>query len=469
MMTLLPALVYAIFWISLFLIFRRTQRRWYAPRSFLPDLHEHERSPELPSGWVNWLGTFLKIEDNHVLHHSSLDGYLFLRFLRVLAATCLTGCVITWPILLPLHATGGNNNTELDILSFSNVKNPNRYYANVIVACVYFSKFSGLSCRAALLTMIAFVFYVVVRESLYYANLRQAYLNSPAYASRMSSRTVLFMSVPEAYKNEKKLRNVFGDSIRRIWVTSDCSKLQKMVNERDRLAEKLETAETKLIRRANKIRNQGIEKGEFNIDTCLDCESSNPAWSHKVQRPTHRLKLFGEKVDSIHWYRAELAKKIEEVSNLQTKHQNGEAKQLGTIFVEFNSQTDAQVALQTLSHHQPFHMTPRFIGVSPREVVWSALNLSWWQRIVRRFAVQGLLTALVIFWSFPAAIVGAISNITYICDLIPFLKFILDLPEVIKGAIEGLLPAAALAALMSLVPIICRSMLSQLTFYLRIC
>jgi hypothetical protein len=141
-MTLLPALVYAAFWISLFLIFRRTQRRWYAPRSYLPDIHEHQRSPELPSGWVNWLGTFLRIEDNHVLHHSSLDGYLFLRFLRVLAATCLTGCVITWPILLPLHATGGNGNTELDKLSFSNVKNPSRYYANVIVACVYFSEFS---------------------------------------------------------------------------------------------------------------------------------------------------------------------------------------------------------------------------------------------------------------------------------------------------------------------------------------
>lgn len=150
MMTLLPALVYAIFWVSLFLIFRRTQRRWYAPRSYLPDIHEHQRSPELPSGWVNWLGTFLKIEDNHVLHHSSLDGYLFLRFLRVLAATCLTGCVITWPILLPLHATGGNGNTELDILSFSNVKNPSRYYANAIVACVYFSQLSVSSLATQL-------------------------------------------------------------------------------------------------------------------------------------------------------------------------------------------------------------------------------------------------------------------------------------------------------------------------------
>lgn len=305
----------------------------------------------------------------------------------------------------------------------------------------------------------AFVFYIVVRESLYYAHLRQAYLNSPAYASRISSRTVLFMSVPDDYKNEKKLRQVFGDCIRRIWITSDCKELDKLVDERDKLAFNLETAETNLIRRANKARLKALRTGECSSDTCLDCESSNPAGSHTVKRPTHRLKfIVGKKVDSIHWYRSELVRVTEEVEALQRMHQNGEAKQLSAMFIEFNSQSDAQISLQTLAHHRPFHMAPRFIGISPREVVWEALNLSWWQRIVRRFAVQGALGALVIFWSFPAAIVGTISNITYLSSMIPFLGFIRHLPDLIKGAIEGLLPSAALVALMSLVPIICRSM-----------
>lgn len=302
------------------------------------------------------------------------------------------------------------------------------------------------------------MFYVITRESLYYANLRQAYLNSPAYATRISSRTVLFMSVPDAYKNEIKLRQVFGDTITRIWITSDCKKLAKLVDERDKLAFKLETAETKLIRRSNKVRQKAMKNGEFASDTCLDCESSNPAWSHKVKRPTHRLRfLFGQKVDSIRWYRQQLVKATKEVEVLQRKHQDGDAKKLSAMFVEFGSQSDAQIALQTLSHHQPFHMTPRFIGVAPRDVVWSALNLSWWQRIIRKFAVQGGLAAMVIFWSFPAALVGTISNITYLSKIIPPLKFILELPDFIKGAIEGLLPSAALVALMSLVPIICRS------------
>lgn len=270
------------------------------------------------------------------------------------------------------------------------------------------------------------------------------------------------MNVPPEYRNEKKLRNIFGNAIQQVWITSNCKELAKLVDERDKYAYKLEAAETKLIRRANKARMQAIKKGEFSSETCLDCESSNPAWSQKVQRPTHKLKIFfGKKVDTIHYYREELARVTEEVLSLQRKHQEGDAKQLSATFIEFNTQNDAQIALQTLSHHQPFHMTPRYIGVSPQEVVWSALNISWKQRVIRKFAVQGFLAVMVIFWSFPAAIVGTISNITYLCQIIPFLGFILKLPSFVKGAIEGLLPSAALALLMSLVPIICRSVCSS--------
>lgn len=293
---------------------------------------------------------------------------------------------------------------------------------------------------------------------MFYAHLRQAYLNSPAYANRISSRTVLFMSVPEDYKDIKKLRQVFGESIRRIWITSECKELRKMVYHRDRLAYRLESAETKCIRSASRARSKAMRKTGVSetSDTRTDSEPGGEAWLHKVKRPTHRPHLFGPKVDSIRWWRSQLARAIEDVEALQQAHRSGEAKYLSAVFVEFESQNSAQIALQTLSHHQPLHMTPRFIGISPMEVVWSALNLSWWQRIVRKFLVQGGITALIIFWSFPSAIVGTISNVSYLTHLIPFLRFIEKLPEVIKGTIAGLLPSAALMMLMSLVPIICR-------------
>lgn len=307
--------------------------------------------------------------------------------------------------------------------------------------------------------MAAYIFYVITRESLFFANLRQAYLNSPAYVHRISSRTVLFMSVPEDYKNEKKLRQVFGDSIRRIWVTSNCKELEKKVKRRFELAYKLESAETKYVRAANSAGLKILKNGAPGLEACMKCGMHTPMWASSVRRPTHRLGflgLFGKKVDSIRWLRAELSKINKEINSLQQKHKTGDAKYLSAVWVEFQTQSDAQIALQTLSHHQPQHMTPRHIGISPKEVVWSALDLSWWQRIVRKFLIKGGIAALVVFWSIPAAIVGTISNVTYLTKILPFLSFINKLPNVITGIIAGLLPSAALVLLMSLVPIICR-------------
>lgn len=269
------------------------------------------------------------------------------------------------------------------------------------------------------------------------------------------------MSVPEDYKNEKKLRSVFGDSVQRFWVTSNCKELAKKVRKRDRLAFRLERAQTKCIRDANAARMKAMKKVRKNTPNgcAIDTESvgSEEVWLQKVARPTYRPRWFGPKVDAILWWRSKLSSAIREVEEMQQRHRDGEAKYLSAVFVEFETQIQAQVALQTLSHHQPFHMTPRYIGIPPRQVVWSALNLSWSQRVIRKLVVRGGLGALVIFWSFPAAIVGAISNVTYLSSMIPFLKFIDKLPEVIKGVISGLLPSGALVLLMTLVPIICRS------------
>lgn len=270
------------------------------------------------------------------------------------------------------------------------------------------------------------------------------------------------MSVPESYKNEKKLRQVFGNSIRRIWITSECDKLNKLVNERDSLAYKLEKAETKLIRKANasglKIK-ASREKSRPN--SCDDCELADPLKAAHIERPMHRVNFFGKKVDTIQYLRSHLSVAIKEVEELQQKHRDGHGKYLTAVFVEFKTQSDAQVALQTLSHHQPMHMTPRYSGIAPREVIWSSLNLSWWQKIVRLFAVKGGIAALIIFWSVPAAIVGTISNVTYLANLIPFLGWLAHLPGFIEGIITGLLPSAALILLMSLVPPICRRKFSE--------
>lgn len=151
----------------------------YRPRTFVGSLQPHERTPNVSNTLLGWIPEFYAIPDTWVLNHHTLDGFLFLRFLKLTVVMCVVGCIITWPVLFPVYATGGAGLSQLDILTMANVVNTYRYWASCICAMVFFS----------------FVLLMITRESIYYINLRQAYLLSPLYAARLSARTVLFCSV----------------------------------------------------------------------------------------------------------------------------------------------------------------------------------------------------------------------------------------------------------------------------------
>jgi len=97
-----------------------------------------ERSESPLKGWFDWVKPFIKEDDIHVLNRSSLDAYLFLRYLKVLSFICFVGCCLMWPILMPIHATGGKGLSELDSLTMGNVTSKNILYVHVAVAWIFF-------------------------------------------------------------------------------------------------------------------------------------------------------------------------------------------------------------------------------------------------------------------------------------------------------------------------------------------
>jgi hypothetical protein len=104
------------------------------------------------------------------------------------------------------------------------------------------------------------------------------------------------------------------------------------------------------------------------------------------------------------------------IDELQSLERVGDGKKLNSAFIEFTSQSAAQVALQTLMHQKPLHMAPRYIGLTPEEIIWSNMKLQWWERLVKFATTTAFVVVLVIFWSIPVAIVGAISQIDYLID-----------------------------------------------------
>jgi hypothetical protein len=369
--------------------------------------------------------------------------------MKIEVIACLVGCIITMPVLFPINATGGAGQQQLDILSMSNVENTWKFFAHAGCAWIFFG----------------FIMFLIARESIFYINLRQAYLLSPLYSRKLSSRTVLFTSVPDAYLDEKKLRDMLGPSVRHIWFPTNTKELDDLVEERDKIAYNLEGAESKLIKTAwknkSKLEKKAAKSGEaVQNDGHVDAEATATGsiaakWVSPKDRPTHRLKfLIGKKVDTINWSREELERQIPKIEEEQHKHRGADAQKVRAVFVEFDSLREAQGAYQSLTHHQVLAMAPRYTGIHPTDVIWSNLRIKGWERLMRYAGTLAIVVALIIFWSIPVAFVGAISNLNYLLNISAFkwLRFINNLPDVLLGIVTGLLPVVLLSLLMSLLP-----------------
>lgn len=253
---------------------------------------------------------------------------------------------------------------------------------------------------------------MITRETIYMINVRQAYLLSTWNCSRISSRTVLFTSVPEDCLTDSALRAIFPLA-HRIWFATDCQDLTKKVDERDDAALKLESAEIQLSSDAIKRRNKAFKHKEHPSDG----GESGLQWIDTKKRPSHRLKpIFGEKVDTIQWARDKLRKIVPEIQHDQKLHVDEEETRLPAVFIEFVTQQAAQTAYAMVAHNEPKHIVPRQIGIVPGEVIWKNLRMKYWEVQTRWIAATAFISAMILFWSVPVAFVGILTNVNYLTE-----------------------------------------------------
>ncbi|PMD46485.1 DUF221-domain-containing protein [Hyaloscypha variabilis F] len=188
-------------------------------------------------------------------------------------------------------------------------------------------------------------------------------------------------------------------------------------------------------------------------------------------RPTHRLARFSwtpgflpglplisEKVDTIYWCRGELAR-----LNLEIEIDQKEPERfplMNSAFIQFNHQVAAHMACQAVTHHVPKQMAPRTVEISPNDVVWDNMSIKWWESWLRTALVTGLVSGMVILWSFPVAWTASLAQISDLAAKYSWLHWLERIPARVLQAIAGVLPALVLSILLALVP----SILSYLAF-----
>ncbi|KAI0132515.1 hypothetical protein BJ170DRAFT_251352 [Xylariales sp. AK1849] len=190
-------------------------------------------------------------------------------------------------------------------------------------------------------------------------------------------------------------------------------------------------------------------------------------WLKPSDRPTHRLARFewtpnwlpgipglNKKVDTIYWCREELARLNLEIEMDQSHPERFPL--MKSAFIQFNHQVAAHMACQSVIHHIPRHMAPRTVEISPNDVLWDNMAISWWAEWVRTSAVVAIVVGMIILWAIPVSFTSSLSQITSLIDTFPWLGFLERNDTVFKAvtALAGVLPAALLALLLWLVPLI---------------
>ncbi|CCK72452.1 Phm7p KNAG_0K00870 [Huiozyma naganishii CBS 8797] len=451
-----------------FVLLRGREKRVYQPRTLadVQTITEEERMAEPPQGWFAWLPYLLEKSHAYLIQHCGIDGYFFLRYMGIFASFSVVCALLLFPILLPVNATNGHNLSGFEILSYANIKDNKRQYAHVFLSWAVY----------------AFFMWVLYKELYYYTVMRHAVQTTPLCDGLLSSRTVVLTELDGKLMNEGELDKIFSRASRIVYA-HDTKKLEKLVQERKKHAVRLETALNKVLDSAvgmtlekkpslwntlvskllHTVRRESSKKGVLpgkggslgkprdDLDTYVPLN----------KRPKHRTGpwylppmewLFGrKKVNTLTYCKDEISRLNGEIHTLQDEwHEN---KKLPAVFLQFGNQVDAQCCFQSVDQLLgTFSFGKKIVGVAPEDINWGNLNLTRWERYARYIGANTFLTAMIIFWAIPTAVVGCISNVNFLTEKVPFLRFINNMPTFLLGIITGLLPTIALAVLMSLVP-----------------
>ncbi|OJA07750.1 hypothetical protein AZE42_12729 [Rhizopogon vesiculosus] len=479
--TFLTALVFnaAVFGIEIavFTVLRPYFKQFYEPRTQVPT--EKDRVKPLEGGFLTWPIALFKLDYRDVQQVNGPDAYFFVRFLRMMIRVLLPIWLISWVVLIPVTTVNNSssNKTGLDRFNYGNIaaENQPRYYAQVVLAYLF----------------TFWIYWNIRREMRHFIKVRQQHLINPAHSKSVQANTILVTGIPVKCLSEPALSQLYSHlpgGIAKVWLNRDLKDLPSIYDRRLAACRKLESAETSLLSTAAKLRRRELKKADGADESLASADPErNVALAEclvpKNQWPTHRLPagfmpfslpFIGEKVDTIDWCRREIAattgllikgRQTVADENLSLSGDvNGDGKDLNkqtypplnSAFVTFNQQIAAHLAVNILTHNEPYCMADRYLEVSPPDVIWGNLGLNPYEKRIRMAISYAITVTLIIFWSIPVAVVGIISNIDGLCYSESWLAWLCALPPTIVGIIQGILPPGLLTVLMMFLPIILR-------------
>ncbi|KAK8998575.1 hypothetical protein V6N11_083962 [Hibiscus sabdariffa] len=176
---------------------------------------------------------------------------------------------------------------------------------------------------------------------------------------------------------------------------------------------------------------------------------------HPEKRPTKKtgfLGLWGERVDSIDFYKQQIKEFDKNMALERQKVVKDTKSILPVAFVSFKSRWGAAVCAQTQQSKNPTLWLTNW-APEPRDVYWRNLAIPFVSLTIRKLIISLSVFALVFFYMIPIAFVQSLANLEGLERVAPFLRPVIEL-KFIKSFLQGFLPGLALKIFLYILPTI---------------
>ncbi|KAL6452027.1 RSN1 Uncharacterized protein RSN1 [Candida maltosa Xu316] len=458
MKTIFTSLCFCIIQLTLFCLLRSVFNYLYQPRCFCVPIDE--RMEVLPRGFFKWVVPTLKCSINTYLS-LGLDAYFFVRFISVLSLFFLFIGTINMVILIPINFTGSDADYSafgLDKLSLSNIATTNvqRLNAHFIMGLI----------------TIGFFHWLIVYEFQSYVTIRQSYLLSDSHKESIMAKTLLISNIPPYLQDHDVLKKIFmvvPGGIKNIWDISDFEKIDHEVKKAQTALYYLE--ESQIIG----LKNFYNRKNTWCRPSIGDFLLSNDVYFYppiyigpwkipqlerilRIQLPGW-LRIFGfqKRVPMVNWSLQSLYECQRDIDNEKLKLASGNLTKHNKIFIEFATLEGAYIAHQCLLSQSQGHLDKTLIEVNPKDIIWR--NVARNDGIICKFEkylVTIIFVIIIILYVIPVSLIGLVSQIPLLTQLMPSLKWVYQFPEEARETISGFLPSILLSILTEIVMIIFR-------------
>uniref|UniRef100_A0A1D1YU57 Putative membrane protein C2G11.09 n=1 Tax=Anthurium amnicola TaxID=1678845 RepID=A0A1D1YU57_9ARAE len=407
--------------------------RVYFPKLYISTGRKNPRAGETNWVWKNfslnvgsWVGGFfgwmpnaLRMSQSDIIRYAGLDSAVYLRIYILGLKIFVPITLLALLVLIPVNVSGGTLfhlsrkivSSDIDKLSISNVGEASqRLWVHITVAYL----FTIWTC------------YVLYVEYDNVAFMRLHFLASQTCS--VDQFSVVVRNVPSVggHSISESVDNFFRRN------HPDHYLGHQAVYNANTFA--------KLVKKKERLQNL-LDYNQLNFER-------NP--ERKPTRKKGFLGLWGERVDSIAYYKEE----IEELENKIVAERQRILKDskaiLPVAFVTFDSRWGAAVCAQTQQSKNPTQWLTNW-APEPRDVYWQNLAIPFVSLSIRRLVISVLVFALIFFYMIPIAFVQSLANLEGLEKVAPFLRPVIEL-KLIKSIIQGYIPGLALKIFLYFLP-----------------